>query len=223
MERIQALINKLQEQINRQADPSQMQMTLQMIQVELNQLQSTRAKTLGTSKVAVVMPAGNGPVYSYEPSAENEFKETTPEAGSYYKPRPKHKGQLDLHFDPLIETPTLSHQQGVMEVNESVSSQQESLNDKLRENKKEVMHVLKDSPIRDLRKAIGINDRFHFISDLFRGDESSYERSIKTINSFNIYAEAEYWMNRELKVKLGWDDTKENVKHFYQLVKRRFS
>ena len=85
------------------------------------------------------------------------------------------------------------------------------------------MHVLKDSPIRDLRKAIGINDRFVFINELFRGDEAMYERCIKTINSFNIYAEAEYWMNRELMVKLGWDNERESVKHFYQLVKRRFS
>ena len=85
------------------------------------------------------------------------------------------------------------------------------------------MHSLKETPIRDLRKGIGINDRFVFISELFRGDEPMYERSIKTINSFNIYPEAEYWMNRELKIKLGWDDTRETVKHFYQLVKRRFA
>ena len=85
------------------------------------------------------------------------------------------------------------------------------------------MHSLKDAPIRDLRKEIGINDCLVFISELFRGDEPMYERSIKTINSFNIYPEAEYWMNRELKIKLGWDDTRETVKHFYQLVKRRFT
>jgi len=101
--------------------------------------------------------------------------------------------------------------------------QQESFNDRLKENRTELMHSLKETPIRDLRKGIGINDRFVFISELFRGDEPMYERSIKTINSFNIYPEAEYWMNRELKIKLGWDDTKEIVKHFYQLVKRRFA
>jgi hypothetical protein len=50
-----------------------------------------------------------------------------------------------------------------------------------------------------------------------------YERSIKTINSFRIFPEAEYWIERELKVKLGWDETKESTRHFYQLVKRRFS
>lgn len=221
MERFQALISKLQEQASRHADPSQMQLTLQMIQAELNQMQSHKAKILGTSKVAVVLPSGNSPLYSDEKLPDTG--DNSHENGVYQKSRQKPKSQLDLHFDPLMETPTLSHQLGVMEVNDRITTQQESLNDKLRENKTEVMHVLKDSPIRDLRKAIGINDRFVFISDLFRGDESMYERSIKTINSFNIYAEAEYWMNRELKVKLGWDDSRENVKHFYQLVKRRFS
>ena len=77
--------------------------------------------------------------------------------------------------------------------------------------------------MRDLKKAIGINDRFVFINELFRGDEAMYERSIKTINNFRILAEAEYWMIRELKVKLAWDDDKETTRHFYQLVKRRFS
>ncbi|HMC99953.1 MAG TPA: hypothetical protein VKH37_07365, partial [Ferruginibacter sp.] len=78
-------------------------------------------------------------------------------------------------------------------------------------------------PIRDLKKAIGVNDRFLFINELFRGDESMYERSIKTINSFSILPEAEYWIQRELKVKNGWDDNDAIVKQFYQLVKRRFS
>jgi hypothetical protein len=50
-----------------------------------------------------------------------------------------------------------------------------------------------------------------------------YERSIKTINNFNIYPEAQYWIQRELKVKLSWSDNSETVKLFDQLVKRRFS
>jgi hypothetical protein len=122
----------------------------------------------------------------------------------------------------MNEIPTFSQHNIGKEVNEAVG-QQESLNDRLKENRTELMHALKDTPIKDLRKGIGINDRFVFINELFRGDEPMYERSIKTINSFNIYQEAEYWMNRELKIKLGWDDTREIVKHFYQLVKRRFA
>jgi hypothetical protein len=127
-------------------------------------------------------------------------------------------------FDPLREIPTLAHQQAVKkELNEVMATKEASLNEKLKEEVKEVAHVLNDAPVRDLRRAIGINDRFVFISELFRNDEVMYERSIKTINGFRILPEAQYWIERELKVKLGWDENKESTRHFYQLVKRRFS
>lgn len=216
MERIQALINRLQEQLNRQSDASEMLATVRLLHAELNNSHSTTGKILGTSKVAVIMPV------SYMPEKQQEEKEIR--ATTFQKPRSQQqqRNQLDIHFDPLNEIPTLSHQQVSKEVNESVT-QSESLNDKLKEDKTELMHVLKDSPIRDLRKAIGINDQFVFINELFRGDEAMYERSIKTLNNFSIYPEAEYWMNRELKTKLGWNEDLESVKYFYQLVKRRFS
>lgn len=218
MERIQTLINRLQEQVRQNADVAQMQLTLQLLQSELNQLQKTSVRTLGTSKVSVVLPT---PVAI----ASATVIERQPEEMRSTISAPKinaRNNQLDIHFDPMNEIPTFSQHKIGKEVNEAVE-QQESINDRLKENRIELMHSLKDAPIRDLRKGIGINDRFVFISELFRGDEPMYERSIKTINSFNIYPEAEYWMNRELKIKLGWDDTRETVKHFYQLVKRRFT
>jgi len=219
MERIQTLINRLQEQVRQNADVAQMQLTLQLLQSELNQLQKTSVRTLGTSKVSVVLPT---PVAIAPASITKKEVEEEQQVISVPKIKSKPKSQLDLHFDPMNEIPTFSQYKIGKEVNEAVE-QQESFNDRLKENRTELMHSLKDAPIRDLRKGIGINDRFVFISELFRGDEPMYERSIKTINSFNIYPEAEYWMNRELKIKLGWDDTKEIVKHFYQLVKRRFA
>jgi hypothetical protein len=126
-------------------------------------------------------------------------------------------------FDAVEETPTLMQHQPKKEVHELIGDKGESLNDRLKQEKKEVVHALKDTPIKDLRKGIGINDRFTFVSELFRGDDAMYERSIKTINGFNILSEAEYWINRELKFKLGWNDNKEEVQHFYHLVRRRFA
>ena len=78
----------------------------------------------------------------------------------------KYEPQMNFSFDPMIEIPTLSHQQKVREINETVMDRQESLNDKLKQEKIELAHVLKESPIRDLRKAIGINDRFVFVNEL---------------------------------------------------------
>ena len=163
----------------------------------------------------------------------------------------QNKNNLGVHnkpsllFDPLEEIPTLAHQYIVKSpevapvptptpVEPVVTKQPElhekiakvtnaSLNDKLKQTKIELGESLLETPIKDLKKAVGINDRFLFINDLFRGDDVMYERSIKTINNFSIYPEAEYWIKRELKLKLGWDDKNEVVKQFDQLIRRRFS
>jgi len=141
------------------------------------------------------------------------------------EPRPVYAAQelFDSAFEAVTEAPTLSQYQNRVEVHELIAERKESLNDRLKEEKTELAHKLKETPIKDLRKAIGINDRFTFLKELFRGDDAMYERSIKTINNFTIFPEAEYWIARELKHKLGWDDNNATVKHFYQLVRRRFA
>jgi hypothetical protein len=230
MERIENLISKLKTQFDQKADPSILLDTVQQLQNELQSLQPRSARVLGTSKVAVMMPAGAGHIspeqerYAPRPVAESvkEIKETVlVDKGSVAIV--KDNGQLDMVFDPMMEIPTLSQQ--VQEINSARANTQgtESLNDKLKQGKTELLEVLKEAPVKDLRKAIGVNDRFLFIDDLFRGDEAMYERSIKTINSFNIYPEAEYWITRELKTKLGWNNDSRTVQHFDQIVKRRFS
>ncbi|TCZ72896.1 hypothetical protein [Flaviaesturariibacter aridisoli] len=127
-------------------------------------------------------------------------------------------------FNPIEEVPTLTQQTPPGPGREVFEQHTpgESLNDRLRREEQELGHKLVDTPIRDLRKGIGINDRYLFVSELFRGDEAMYDRSIKTINAFHILPEAEYWINRELKLKLGWPDTT-TVRLFDQLVRRRFS
>jgi hypothetical protein len=133
--------------------------------------------------------------------------------------------KVEAPFDVVEEVPTLRQAATPQsrELHELLGGSQESLNDKLKGDKIELAHALKTEPIKDLRKGIGVNDKFLFINELFRGDEAMYERSIKTINAFHILPEAEYWINRELKVKLGWSDTKDTVQHFYAVVRRRFS
>jgi hypothetical protein len=87
----------------------------------------------------------------------------------------------------------------------------------------EVAQQLQEIPIKDLRKAIGINDKYLFINELFGGDEKVFEQSIKTIQQFNIYAEAEFWVKKELLGKYQWNTTLPVVQQFMQLVKRRFA
>jgi hypothetical protein len=131
-------------------------------------------------------------------------------------------------FDTATEIPTLALQQKKNEFEEIHQLMQSIhsmpvLNEKLRANQIEVGALLNNEPIKELKKGIGINDRFLFVQELFRGDETMYERSIKTIDGFAIYPEAQFWIQRELKLKIGWNEDSATVKHFDQLVKRRFS
>lgn len=154
-----------------------------------------------------------------EERAENGKQENA--AGSAPDPNPLYDAWT---LDPVLETPTLAHQDEIKELNQKIGQQGgKSLNERLKTSRTEIASLLTEAPVRDLKKAIGVNDRFLFLNELFRGDVDMYERSIKTINNFRILAEAEYWMERELKIKLGWDDRSETVKQFTQLVRRRFS
>jgi len=163
-----------------------------------------------------------------EEEIEAELEEIKRNAASIQRMTVQSKPQL-LFESIDEEAPTLRQHQPVAppptakEINQSIAKESVSLNDTLKESKTELSQTLTDIPVKDLKKAIGVNDRFLYINELFRGDEAMYERSIKTINSFSIWPEAEYWIRRELKTKLGWSDSQEVVKQFDQLVKRRFS
>lgn len=221
MERVETLINKLKFQLDEKADVSKLLITAQMLLAELQN--ETNAISISQGKVSVLLPkvhvANNLSIDTKQqppqqlPSSLNEEK---------IQSLPKENNWL---ADALISIPTLAHQEPkeIYELNDSTNKTELSFNDKLKEDKVEIASALNDSPVRDLKKAIGINDRYLFTNELFRGDETMYERSIKTINAFSIYPEAEYWIQRELKVKLGWSDENETVKLFDQIVRRRFN
>ena len=87
----------------------------------------------------------------------------------------------------------------------------------------ELQEKLALDPIKDLKAAIGINDKFQFTAILFNGDEKAFEIAVKTINGFKIYAEAQFWIKSNLREQNKWDETAEVVKAFDLLVKRRFA
>ncbi|MEO0065784.1 MAG: hypothetical protein RI983_1110 [Bacteroidota bacterium] len=225
MERVGTLINKLQEQFNRKEAVDKLAITAQLLLAEL-QMQKPACNT--SSKVAVVMPS----IAITKPDVEKEAVLPSDSSNSAAAKEEKLALTHSL-FESYADIPTLIHQPvppsvpkeelQVKEVNELLINDIPELNEQLKEYTVEVASLLDETPVRDLKKAISINDRYLFINHLFRGDENMYERSIKTINGFNIFPEAQYWIQRELKVKLGWLEDNPSVKLFDQLVKRRFS
>src|SRR5258707_647958 len=77
MERLKELINQLQEQFDRKADPSQMLLTTRLLEAELNRLSTLAAASRSSAKVAVMMPSSMK-IYTGQ-SAAQEAKAVMPE------------------------------------------------------------------------------------------------------------------------------------------------
>lgn len=157
-----------------------------------------------------------------------EIKSFTPEPVEYKAPAPveetKEPAFVTLFGNieqPKAETNSITKE--LKELNQKVAQNIPSLNDRLRQQQSEIGDRFSEQPVKDLRQAIGINDKFQFIQELFRGDVDSYERSLKTINEMHSLQDAEYWIERELKIRQGWEDDNRAVRQFYALVKKRFS
>jgi hypothetical protein len=248
MERVNDLIHKLSELQKQNASADQLLEITKSLYAELLKTQSSSLNFPQARKISIVMPgppmpesAGAAIVPSREEMMPGEeMSAGAPPEPSPAKPAPEEQPAKkpaaasqpstlnfpspvnEIPFDAMAETPTLVQNLPPKERHEVLADKKESLNDKLKPEHTELGHTLKDQPIKDLRKGIAVNDKFVFINELFRGDEAMYERSIKTINGFQILQEAEYWMNRELNVKLGWNENSDVVKHFYHVVRRRF-
>ncbi len=220
MERVGTLIDKLKEQFVQEAGADNMLLTVQML---FSELQQNATAPQGRGAVSVMMPGTSTSMSPKEALQTSKPKNNLKKAelsGWLF--------QMDLDMpDPLAQATISKEEEApvkeMYELNDIHADQGLALNEHLKAEKQEVSNNFQDTPIVDLKKAIGINDRYLFINELFRGDETMYERSLKTINSFGILPEAHYWIQRELKVKLGWNERSDTVGHFDQLVKRRFA
>lgn len=238
MERVGTLINKLKEQFEQHADAAKLLVNTRLLLAELQTELQQQPATI-RSKVSVTMPSsyvnGNGIIQETVPqkediAVEEPIVQPQPTIPVVVEVEKTEEASIPWMMNIPVEIPTMVHQPAmvqkeVFELNELLVAQHEQpeLNERLKEERVEVATVLQSAPVRDLKKAVGINDRYLFVNELFRGDESMYERSMKTINGFTIYPEAQYWIERELKVKLGWGDQCETAKLFDQLVRRRFA
>ncbi len=218
MERVHTLINKLQEQLNKNVDSKILLSTAELLVAELQ----TPQEIIKVGKVSVVIPA-------FKEIVEQEITPIV-ETPSLSKVVKKESFELvldetvvEIEEEEFIPTLDLQDHSFQIEINDLVNDDTKSFNDLLNQNKKEVATSLIETPIKDLRKAIGINDKYVFINELFKGDEAAYESSIRTINHFSVYPEAEQWIKRELVVSFSWNNKSDIVQHFNHLVRRRFA
>ena len=73
--------------------------------------------------------------------------------------------------------------------------------------------------ITDLRKAIGLNDKFLMIRDLFGGDAARYENTIDTLNEFDDLDECMIYIVENFR----WNPDSEGAKLLVSLLERKLA
>ena len=217
MDSVKALVEKLSEQLRQNEDKTRLIITAQQILTEL-----------GGAVVAKPLPQNIYQETTMVVPAEEAVMQTqiTPELAPVTNTVEEKETPVEVIDENLVpnivEAPVVEiSQAGLVELKTEpilVASQKIEIKEV-----KEVKDHLVMEPIKDLRSAIGINDKFQFIQELFGGDEKSFEVGIKTINAFKIFPEAQFYIKRELREKNNWDEESNVVKQFDQLIKRRFS
>lgn len=72
--------------------------------------------------------------------------------------------------------------------------------------------------ITDLKKAIGLNDRFRLKHDLFDNNETLLFETIDALNSLSCMADADAY----LKERFAWKADDATVVYFYEILERKF-
>lgn len=105
-----------------------------------------------------------------------------------------------------------------------VQENSSSINDKFASDapEKTLADKLSRQPIKDLKAAIGLNQKFLFMNDLFEGDNEIFHDAINKINSCNTLDEAIEHIDGNLVSAYSWDKESNSVLNFMDLVERRF-
>ncbi|MGB0166172.1 MAG: hypothetical protein ACPF8V_04890, partial [Luteibaculum sp.] len=81
---------------------------------------------------------------------------------------------------------------------------------------------LKKTPISDLPKAIGINQKYLFINELFNQNADHFHQVIQELNNCESYKQALTKVKGELVPNYDWDEENKHVLAFMDLVERRY-
>lgn len=120
------------------------------------------------------------------------------------------KKSIDLFSD----TPTIT---------DKFKKDSQSINEKIAQTKSDasLSEKMKESPVADLKKAIGINEKFRFVNELFEGNLSDYNATIEKLNSAGNAPDAYKHLEGQAN-KYKWPQDSNSLNNLKDLVRRRY-
>ena len=77
----------------------------------------------------------------------------------------------------------------------------------------------RSEPVTDLRRAIGINDKFLMIRDLFDGDARAYEAALDKLDAFSDFDDCMIYIAENY----AWNANSDGAKFLMELLERKFA
>jgi hypothetical protein len=84
-------------------------------------------------------------------------------------------------------------------------------------SKKDLSSLMQSKPLKDIESAIGVNERFVFVKELFNGDTETYLKTLKILNNAHNFNDAFNYLNQTF----SWDFESDPAHKLLDLVRRR--
>ena len=117
-----------------------------------------------------------------------------------------------------VPTPESAPRSGAV-LGEVINHDVQTLADTIAPPRDIASELRRSEPVTDLRRAIGINDKFLMIRDLFGGDGASYEIAIRALNAFDNLDDCMIYIAEHY----AWNANSDGAKLLMELLERKFA
>ena len=144
-------------------------------------------------------------------TAEPEVRPAAPAAAPAAAKEPAAHSETPLHS----ETPAASR----AVLGEVINPNVHTLADTIAPPHDIASELRRSEPVTDLHRAIGINDKFLMIRDLFGGDGEAFERAIDALNGFDNLDDCMIYVAENY----AWNANSDGAKLLIDLLERKFA
>lgn len=132
---------------------------------------------------------------------------------------PKEKEQFEVKRKK--EQPVDQQKEGMaVTIGDKFKDMNGSLNDQMAKAKlsNDLASKYQSKPIKNIQSAIGLNEKFQLINELFKGDSDLYHKTIDILNNAPNFNQAYMYLSENF----NWDMDDEHVKRILDLTRRKF-
>ena len=176
----------------------------------------------------VVTPAASAPFEPSMPDASNSGITEIPAPAAAFETLPDPAPAYGIptpETAPAVEDTPTAMENGQSSLpagavlGEVINHDVQTLADTIARPRDVASELRRSEPVTDLRRAIGLNDKFLLIRDLFGGDGEAYERAIDALNGFEDFDDCMIFIAEHY----AWNPNSDGAQLLMELLERKFA